>query len=70
MKTFDRLFYKDTFTTYAHECASRFYEVVEKYPEWLGTDNTNLILKLYKGYLKRAICIVVQNHRIIRVIDV
>lgn len=69
MKTFDKLFYKDTFTEYAKDCASRFYQVVETYPQWLSEKISDVLLRLYKGYLRREVCIIVKNNKIVTVLD-
>jgi hypothetical protein len=69
MKTFDTLFYRGIYSEYASKCAKRFYEVVERYPTWLGKSITDMILKLYKGYLRRSICIIVRKNKIVTVLD-
>lgn len=69
LREFDNMFYRDTFTKPAEECAVRFYETVEKYPDWLGKSSSYMILKFYKGYLKRRHLIVVRNNTFIASVD-
>lgn len=69
MKKFDSLFYRDTFTDYAKDCAARFYQIVERYPSWLSETITDVLLRLYKGYLRRAVCIVVRKNKIVATLD-
>lgn len=70
LRDFDNMFYRDTFSDVAKECANRFYEVVEKHPDWLGKRVSYVILKFYKGYLKRSHLIIVRNNTFIASIDI
>ena len=69
LREFDDMFYRDTFSDVAKECANRFYEIVEKYPDWLGKSSSYMLLKFYKGYLKREHLVVVRNNTFIASVD-
>jgi hypothetical protein len=69
LKEFDTLYYSNHTSEYANECADRFYQVLEKYPSWLGTYATDIILKLFKGYVFRSCLILVKRNQIEKIID-
>ena len=67
---FDKLFYKyPANKERAEQCSKRFYEVIEKYPNWLGISYTTLIKKAFDGYVSRVCIIMVRNNKIENVID-
>jgi len=70
IKDFDTLFYKNENSSRAADCSKRFYEVVEKYPDWLGKDKSLIISKLFKGYLKRICVIVVRDNKLVEIKDI
>lgn len=69
LKDFDSLFYRNTNSQRAKECADRFYEILEKYPNWLGPRQSSIILSLYKGYIERVCVVVVRGNVIVEIKD-
>lgn len=69
MKSFDKLFYRTPNSDKAKECASRFYEVLERAPEWLGENNSAITVNLFKGYTERHCVIIVKNNKIEKIVD-
>jgi hypothetical protein len=73
LKEFDKLFYfKDTeeIANNLKEYADRYYEIIERYPDWLGPDLSERILKLNSmcsGYRK---LLIVKGRTIQKIIDV
>jgi hypothetical protein len=70
LEEFDKLFYKhEKNPERAKECADRFYEVIDKYPGWLGKEYTLLIQKAFYGFVNRICIIMVRNNKVEHVID-
>lgn len=73
LRQFDKLFYMNeppkTISDYTKECAERFYQVVEKYPNWLGKEHSFLIEKAFKGAIFKECLILTKNKKIIDVIE-
>jgi hypothetical protein len=69
MKDFETLFEKNQQSERAAECAKRFYELLEKYPRWLGKYESEIILKFFKGYLARNCLILIKNNKVIEIKD-
>jgi hypothetical protein len=69
LKDFDTLFYSNYKSERAVECGKRFYEVLEKYPSWLGKYESSVILKFFKGYLYRNCLVLIKNNTIIDIKD-
>lgn len=68
LTSFDNLFYsRGQPSEYAKECSKRFFEVIAKYPTWLGKEKTELILKHFNGILSVICVIVFQNNKIVEV---
>lgn len=70
LKDFDTLFYSNYESERAEECSKRFYEIIEKYPTWLGKYTTDIILLCFKGYRYRNCVILIKNNKIIDIKDV
>jgi len=71
MQDFDSLFFHEKENNLrALECSGRFYEVIEKYPNWLGKDRSRIITKFFKGYLKRSCVFVISDNKIVEIKDV
>ena len=66
---FDNLFYEHEKSKKALDSSTRFYEIVEKYPDWLGVPQTRLITTVFKGYLSRTCIVIVKNDKIVEVRD-
>lgn len=66
---FDNLFYQNDKSKKAIESAPRFYEVVEKYPDWLGVPQSTFLMKVCKGYLSRTCLVVVKDDKIVDIKD-
>jgi hypothetical protein len=66
---FDNLFYSNEKSKKAIESAPRFYEVIEKYPNWLGVPQTTFLLKVCKGYLSRICIVVIKDNNIVEIRD-
>ena len=56
-------------TARSKEVCDRFYEVVEKYPDWCGKGCSN-VLRLFKGYESRVCMLVVQNNKLVEIKDI
>ena len=70
LEEFDKLFYKyENDVKRSKECAERFYEVIDKYPSWLGNDYTLLIQKASYGFVNRICVVMVRNNKVEDVID-
>jgi hypothetical protein len=69
MKDFETLFEKQSSSERATECAKRFYDILEKYPRWLGKYESDVILKFFKGYLSRNCLILIKNNKVIGIKD-
>jgi hypothetical protein len=69
MKDFETLFEKNAKSERAEQCAKRFYDIVEKYPNWLGKYESSVILKFFKGYLERNCLILIKNGKVIDIKD-
>lgn len=73
LKQLDKLFYieepKEEYPQYIADCADRFYEIVEKYPEWLGKEHSLLIEKVFKGAIFKECLILTKNKKIVDIID-
>jgi len=73
LKQLDKLFYieepKAEYPEYTTECAKRFYEVVEKYPAWLGKEHSLLIEKAFKGAVFKECLILTKQRKIVDVIE-
>lgn len=73
LKQFDGLFYRaeprETYSEYTQGCAKRFYEIVEKYPTWLGSEYSFLIEKAFKGAIFKECLLLTKNKKIVDVID-
>lgn len=67
---FDDLFYKHENSKKAIDSAPRFYEVLEKYPEWLGVPQSKLIKTIFDGYLSRTCIIIVKDRKLLEVRDI
>lgn len=66
----DKLYYKyPANAERVDECSARFYEVVDKNPDWLGKATSFLIKRVFNGYSKRKCIIMVRNNKIEDVID-
>jgi len=70
LSDFDNLFYRNGKSERAKQCADRFYQILEKYPEWLGSQQSGIILSLYKGYIERVCVVVVRNNVIVEIKDI
>ena len=70
LKEFDNLFYQKNVTERAKQCAERFYEVIERFPNWLGLSQTQTILLLFKGYVSRSCIIILNNNHIVEIKDI
>lgn len=66
---FQDLFYFNYKSERAVECGKRFYEVIEKYPNWLGHYATSVIEKLFKGYIARSCIVLIKNNKVIDIKD-
>jgi hypothetical protein len=66
---FDDLFFLHEKSKKAKDSAPKFYEIVEKYPDWLGQSQSTLIKKVFDGYLSRTCLVVVKNDTIVEVKD-
>jgi hypothetical protein len=69
LEEFDKLFYIHDKTKRAIECAPRFYEIIEKYPNWLGISQSQFLLKVCNGYLSRTCLILTKDEKLIDVQD-
>lgn len=72
VREFIHMFYEkkeSDITEYAKECASRFFTVIKKYPNWLGHAQTRLILRIFKDYLYRNCLVIIRNNKIEEIID-
>lgn len=69
MNDFETLFEKKSTSERAIECANRFYEILEKYPRWLGKYESDIILKFFKGYLSRNCLILIKDNKVIDIKD-
>jgi hypothetical protein len=73
LKQFDKLFYMNdpptTVSQYIKQCADRFYEIVEKYPNWLGKEHSHLIEKAFKGAIFKDCLILTKRKKIVDVIE-
>jgi hypothetical protein len=73
LKKLDRLFYieepKTDYPEYTKECAKRFYEIVEKFPGWLGREHSFLIEKAFKGAIFKECLILTKNKKLVDVIE-
>jgi hypothetical protein len=69
LRLFDSTFYKKTDSKTSQAIVDRFYEIVEKYPDWLGRANSSLIIKAFKGYVYRKCMIVTRNSKIVDIVD-
>jgi hypothetical protein len=70
LEEFDKLFYKhDKNPERAKECADRFYEIIDKYPGWLGKEYTLLVQKAFYGFVNRICIIMIRDNKIEDVID-
>jgi hypothetical protein len=70
LRLFDSTFYRKTDSQAPKDVVERFYEIVEKYPDWLGKTKSSLILKVFKGYVSRICMIVTRNRKIVDVVDI
>lgn len=72
VKEFDNLFYtnKTNNNPRLTDVGNRFYEVVEKYPNWLGVGFTKLIMTVFKGYVYRNCLVIIQGGKIVGMKDV
>lgn len=66
---FDDLFYLHEKSKKALESAPRFYEIVEKYPNWLGIPQSSFLTKVCSGYVSRTCLVVVKDGSIVEVDD-
>lgn len=66
---FDDLFYVHEQSKKARESAPRFYQLVERYPDWLGIGQSTFVKKVFDGYLSRKCVIVIQNNKIVDIRD-
>lgn len=66
---FDDLFYNHENSKKAIESAPRFYEIIGKYPNWLGNAQSDFIKKVFNGYLSRTCIIIVKDEKIVEVRD-
>jgi hypothetical protein len=64
---FDKMFYKLKKNPQTEQVASRFYEVVEKVPDWLGRANSALLTKVFKGIIFINCMIITRNKKIVAV---
>lgn len=73
LKKLDKMFYidepKSDYPQYTKDCAKRFYEIVEKYPSWLGKEHSLLIEKAFKGAIFKDCLILTKNKKIVKVIE-
>jgi hypothetical protein len=69
LQIFDTLFEKRVSQNKLHGIATRFYQCVERYPDWLGIHNTRILLAVFKGYLTRDCMIVIRNKKIVDIVD-
>lgn len=60
IREFDRMFYsRKEPTEHIRKCSERFYEMIEKYPTWLGSKFTTFLLTFFKGVISMkfvAVC--------------
>lgn len=67
----DKLYYKyPANIEFINECTTRFYEIIDKYPNWLSKEATFLLQKVFYGYAVRNCIIMVRNNKIENIIDV
>jgi hypothetical protein len=64
---FDNLFYKKNG---GQHYVDRFFEIVEKYPDWLGTGTTYLLKSVFYKRSARKCMIVVRGNEIVDIVDV
>jgi hypothetical protein len=74
LKDIDDMFYTETYTPHvstsrSKEVANRYYEMVEKYPNWLGHGCSKLLLNVFKGFESRVCMLVVKHNKLIEVKD-
>jgi hypothetical protein len=64
LKQIDSLFYTDSVSQSTAETANRFYEVVEKYPDWLGTELSKILLAGFSDKSYYECIVVVRDNKI------
>jgi hypothetical protein len=69
IKTFYNLFNSKNETEMLIDPSKRFYEVIEKYPNWLGNHASNLILTFFKNYIYRECIILIKDNKVIDIKD-
>jgi hypothetical protein len=60
----------DKFGKHVQNSSDRFYEIIEKYPNWLEKKNTLKILSWFKGYSERTCILVIHNNKVIEIKDI
>ena len=68
MYEFDKMFYRKT-PTDKNEYVERFFEVVKKYPSWLGSPASSLLVKVFNNRVSRKCLIIVKNGKIVEIKD-
>ncbi len=74
LKEIDDMFYSESYTAHtvtekSKDVSNRFYQIVEKYPTWLGRGCTKLLLTVFKGFESRVCMLVVKDNKLIEVKD-
>jgi hypothetical protein len=66
LNEFDRLFYKKNG---GQQYIDRFFDIIEKYPNWLGRGATYLLKTVFYKRVARKCMIVVRNNNIVDIVD-
>jgi hypothetical protein len=69
IKESDTLFNASVETEELIDCSKRFYEIIEKEPNWLGKNASRVILEFFKGYLYRKCLILIKDNEVIDIKD-
>ena len=51
-----------------YKIVTRFYQILEKYPTWLGTSLSKFLLHLFRDKYRAVCMLIVQNNKIIDVV--